>query len=319
MERAFSDAGTLPIEDWYHKNGPVRALSEEFNDKRPLVYHVFGSMKDLKSLVLAENDFVDLLVSVISRNPPLPPQLLNAFSSESSMLFLGFGVRHLLLRILLHVLNSGRSTNRSFALERFDDDLGRRAVERAKLLFQHGPRIDFIDMELDQFTAQLCGRYRAYQEALALSPEGVGKTTIKPLAFISYCHENAREAEHLRQGLEERGIKVWWDVGNLRAGETWDRTLEQVIDRDINYFVLLHSKTFAETTEGYVIKEFNLALERATRIRNVVFIIPVQTDDEPIVSELSKFHAIDLRTQAGLEQLTRDIKRDFETRRKTVT
>jgi hypothetical protein len=321
MENAFKDAGKVPQDDWYHKNEPARHLTEEFNDKEPLVYHVFGSIKDLKSLVLAENDLVDLLVSVIKGNPSLPVRLLNAFSAESSMLFLGFGVRHLLLRILLHVLNSGRSTNRSFAIERFDDDVGRRAVEQVKLLFQQGRRIDFIDMELDQFTAQLCDRYLAYQDSSTLSPESVGKTATEPLVFISYCHEDKREAEDLQEGLEKRDIKVWRDAGNLRAGEDWDRTITQVIERDINYFLLLHSKTFVKTTEteGYVINELKCALNRAKRIFKGIFIIPVRMDDAQIVPDLSKFHIIDVRTQAGREQLATDIKRDFDTRKKTVT
>ena len=89
MECAFSDVGKPPVEAWYHKNGPVQDLREDFSDQKPLVYHVFGSMKDLKSLVLAENDFVDLLVSVIKGNPGLPERLFNAFSAECSMLFLG--------------------------------------------------------------------------------------------------------------------------------------------------------------------------------------------------------------------------------------
>lgn len=321
MELAFFDAGKPFIEEWYHKKGQVRKIEGKFDDKRPLVYHIFGSMKDIKSLVLAENDFVDLIVSVTSGNPPLPTELLNTFTSECSMLFLGFGVRHLLLRILLHVLNSGKSMNRSFAIERFNDDLGDRAVEGVKLLFQHGQRIDFIDIGLDRFTDQLCNRYRTCLESLP-SPECIEKEAKEPLVFISYRHENAIHADQLRKRLKELGIKVWRDVDNLRAGENWDQTIKQVIDR-VDYFMLLLTKALFETWEGYVIKEINFALNRQIG-RMGTFIVPVwiddyrPEDDDKIWSLIKPFTTIDVRIQSNLEKLATEIKRDLETKKKTV-
>jgi TIR domain/SIR2-like domain len=319
MEQAFLEAGKRPIEEWY-KNETPRPLDADFNSNRPLVYHIFGSTRDLKSLVLAENDFVDLLVCVISGNPRLPDRLLNSFSPDSCMLFLGFGVRHLSLRILLHVLNNGRTRNRSFALERFEDDIEHLSVEGAKLFFQQGQRIDFVDMELGDFTLELRHRYEEYEASQAGSPQGVGgKSSRAPLAFLSYCREDEAEAKRVSTRLEKLGVKIWVDVDQIRAGQRWDPQIERVIKRDVDYFIVLNSTTLARTSEGYVNRELKLALDRETTFRGVSFVCPVQVDETPLLEELEKFHRIDGKTDAGLEQLAKHLRRDFEERKKTIS
>lgn len=321
MELAFIEARKPFVEKWYKKKAPPQDIEEPFDDERPLVYHIFGSMNDPQSMVLAEDEFVDLIFSFTKGDPSLPPTILNSFSSECSMLFIGFGVRHLLLRILLHVLNSGRSTDRSFALERFNDDLGDRTVKGVKLLFKYGQRIDFLDMELDTFVDRLCAQYQNCLRAYGLSPECVEKTVQQPKIFISYRHEDKTIAEHLRKQLEELGIDVWQDVDRLRAGENWDQTIKQVI-HSVDFFVLLLSRALFETTEGFVIKELNQALDRKTGILGT-FIMPVWIDDyrpaedHSLLFKLKGYHISDVRTQESIEKLASSIRRNHQTNKKT--
>lgn len=318
MEHAFSEAGKSSTEEWYQKNGNPRTLDAAFDSTKPLVYHIFGSTNDLKSLVLAESDFVDLLVCVISGNPRLPDRLLNAFSDDSCMLFLGFGVRHPSLRILLHVISRGRTRNRSFALERFDDNVERLSAEGAKVLFQQGHRIDFVEMELGDFTLELRRRYEAYKASQVGSPQPAVRSSRAPLAFLSYCREDAAEAKRISTGLDARGIKIWMDADEIRAGQRWDPQIERVIGHEVDYFIVLNSITLANTGEGYVFKELKLALDRESRFRGS-FLCPVQIDDTPLLHELDRFHCIDGRADVGLDQLAKHLKRDFEERKKTIS
>ena len=321
MEHAFEDAGKPPIEDWYHRNDKERPLDSDFTISNPFVYHIFGSTKDLKSLVLAESDFIDLLVSTISGNPKLPNRLLNAFSfssTDASMLFLGFGVRHLLLRILLYVLNSWRWKNRSFALERFEESLDLLSVAGTKLFFQPKEHhIDFIDMELGDFTRELRERYVAYEKSHPMTPQAGLKSSQVPLVFLSYCHEDMAAAERIRAALERREINVWIDYENLRVGERWSPAIERVI-HDVNYFVVLNSKTLAAKQEGYVINEIHFALKREQGIRVRSFVCPVQIDEADLLLEFKEFHRIDVRTEAGLDQLSTHLKREYQQLKKTI-
>lgn len=321
MEMAFEKVGKTPLEDWYHKGEPPRKLNENFNASNPLVYHLFGSINDLKSLSLTENDFVDLVVSVVSGDPPLPTRILSEFSSECSMLFVGFGVPHFLLRILLHSLKSEKTT--IFALERFEDRLNDQSIEGFKLFFKYGQRVDYIDMELEQFAQQLSIQCNNCIPTNHAQSRYRGHSAKPPFVFISYCHKDEEYAKFIKEWLEKQGILVWRDKENLRAGEDWNQAIRQLVQK-VDYFVLLLSKTLYHTKEGYVIKEINCAMDRKEGMVEE-FIIPASIDSydvedaNRVIDKVKKeHHIIDVKEKAGLERLSTDIKRCYQTKLKTV-
>ena len=59
-------------------------------------------------------------------------------------------------------------------------------------------------------------------------------------------------------------------------------------------------------------------MERGKQIRGT-FVIPVRVDNVSIRPELGEYHVIDGRTERGLEKLASDIRRDYQTRKKTIT
>jgi hypothetical protein len=70
MEEAFRSHNKSPECDWYHFKGPTKEMVHEGILEKPLVYHLYGCIDELKSLVLAEDDLLDFLVNVISGTPP---------------------------------------------------------------------------------------------------------------------------------------------------------------------------------------------------------------------------------------------------------
>ena len=74
--------------------------------QRPLVYHLFGSLKVPQSLVITEDDYFDFLASVAAHSSHLIPTALKEAVAESSLLILGFGLQDWGIRVLLRSLVS---------------------------------------------------------------------------------------------------------------------------------------------------------------------------------------------------------------------
>jgi CHAT domain/SIR2-like domain len=69
------------------------------NDRRPLVYHLFGHLARLRSLVLTEDDYFDFLIGVTRDKDLVPPGVRRAFA-DSSLMFLGFRLDEWDFRVL---------------------------------------------------------------------------------------------------------------------------------------------------------------------------------------------------------------------------
>lgn len=59
------------------------------DERRPLVYHLFGHLARPRSLVLTEDDYFDFLIGVTRNNDLVPFRVRRAFA-DSSLMFLGF-------------------------------------------------------------------------------------------------------------------------------------------------------------------------------------------------------------------------------------
>lgn len=108
MTRALQESGKRPLVCGHHLRGDKHD-NPEFSPSQapdePLVYHLFGSAQEPHSLVMSENDVLDLLIAVVSEQPPLPNSLIHMLKRrDQSFLFVGFGIKQLHLRVLLKML-----------------------------------------------------------------------------------------------------------------------------------------------------------------------------------------------------------------------
>ena len=318
VEKAFqANPGKHPKSDWYHAGGQAKDMVHEGTPDEPLVYHLYGCVDDLKSLVLTEHNLLDFLVAVVAGKPPLPNNIRSAFNSKDAcFLFLGFGFKHWYLRILLHVLYHGGGENRSFALEKFDDSIGTFATETTKLFFQEGHRIYFFDMDLDFFAAELRDRFMKKQKNMGQGQVS-GLPPNAPRVFLCHASENKDYAENLFAKLKDKGIDTWLDKENIRGGDAWNSLIETVITKDIDYFVVLQSKTFNQKIESYFNKEIKVALDRQALFgEQINFIIPTLIETCEMQDRLKHLHTINLTHADGFENLVKAIRRDTEIRRK---
>ncbi|HKO58421.1 MAG TPA: toll/interleukin-1 receptor domain-containing protein, partial [Thermoanaerobaculia bacterium] len=123
----------------------------------------------------------------------------------------------------------------------------------------------------------------------------------------------------LAAALEARGVAVWQDVQDLRAGDNWNDKLFRVIDRLVNYVVVVQTKAMLRRIEGVFHEEIAAAKKRQARMGERDgepwrFLIAVRVGDCGLLSALQSSHVIDVGTEEGVDALARSILEDWERR-----
>jgi len=109
------------------------------------------------------------------------------------------------------------------------------------------------------------------------------------MVFISYAKEDLKYAEKLYEFLSENGFDIWMDKKQLLVGQEWDYHIRAAL-RKSDFIILLLSTT-SVIKQGYVQREFKLALQYCEeRPPGYIYIIPIKIDDCEVPETLSKFH-----------------------------
>ncbi len=294
----------------YYDYRPRRALPPvpEPTVDAPLVYHLYGSLEDPTSLTLTESDLIELLVAIVAENPDLPANLKSVLRSRRhTFLFLGFRLHQWHLRILLHVLAASDPQSHSYALQAVDG-----LDARTRQFYREGHKIEFCDMGVDAFVAELTRRVDGIAPPTA-TVQVPAPARDAATVFLCHASEDGAYAEALAADLRGAGFETWLDQDDLRGGDRWDGEIERAINA-VRYVVVLQSRHLAAKREGYVNKEINLALERQLTFRSDLrFVIPAVIDSEEHVLDcLARFHAIKLYERDGMARLRQALARDQE-------
>ncbi len=136
-----------------------------------------------------------------------------------------------------------------------------------------------------------------------------------PMVFICYSSEDKKRAHNLYDDLQKAKILPWVDKKNLRGGDRWNDKIQTVINEEVNYFIIINSKSLTSKIEGYVHKEIDIAKQRQPHFApNVRFIIPAIIDGEPLRQDLKEYQAVDLTNTDGLDDLIETIREDWKIR-----
>lgn len=115
LEDALVEAGRKPIVRsfaWHHKRNLEGPLDFDENDRdHPLVYHLFGRVEDLASVVLSEDDYFAWMTAWI-RNPQLIPDPVRAALTSRSLMFLGYRLDDWEFRVLSQSIKSFPGSSR---------------------------------------------------------------------------------------------------------------------------------------------------------------------------------------------------------------
>lgn len=318
MVKAFEEAGKSPQRGHYGFREAAAQRLATPTAERPLVYNLFGHHDDPRSLVLTEADLIEFLVSVVKGAPPVPDQVRHVLAdSEASFLFFGFGFHHWYLRVLLQVMNIYGHRSKAIAFE--DEQFFSHPEHEQAVGFFSGDRlIEFRPLRWEEFARQLreAADTGAKKVADAAAPPPPAHA---PKAFLSYASEDRELVENLAQELQSRGIRVWQDKQDLRAGDNWNDVLMGVIGNVVDYVVVVQTPAMVGRVEGVFHREIQVAQLRQSGMgeadgQRFRFLIPVKVGEIPLLSSLSHAHVIDVGDTAGVQALVQSIEEDWQRR-----
>jgi hypothetical protein len=320
LTQALKAVGKTPITQRYHLRGDKRENPEFVlpgSPSSPVVFHLFGDAEEPSSLVLSENDVLDFLIRVVSERPPLPNSLLRALKRiGQSFLFVGFGIRHWDLRILLKILLRALELHRSGPAIAAEPLTGLLPSDRDEMIlfYQRGTRVELEDDDIGAFLTKLTQRLEADGGFVGQS-QPLGP---RPRVFISYAREDGDLASRVFDALQKAYFEPWLDQESLEGGEDWDKRIEADLDAS-DFALVLYTPAFCQKIDSYVNKEVALACERALRVRGS-FLIPIRTtdlDNADRVDALRKYDEMEVRTETFDEDFAKVIstmKREYQRR-----
>lgn len=313
---ALKDAAKNPIHDYYHFKRARPLTAVQTNADQPYVYDLYGHFNDLESLLLTEDDLLEFIVNVIKGCPELPPFIRSQFANpENNFLFVGFGFRSWQNRILLHTLNAQHHRNQSFAIENRQFFEHPDFSQIAVFYTQHH-KIKFEQLSPLTFAKELREAYTSLAEAAPAVQQPQEKA---PKVFLCHASENQVQVMDLGLQLQQAGIDPWQDIQKLRGGDNWDRQLVHVIEKIVDYVIVIQTPEMIGKIESYFYKEIATALERQKKFAvGTRFIVPVALSSKCILPQLQGLHYISLDKTDGLLRLIETIQADWQERRKHI-
>ena len=311
---AFKEAGKTPTRRFYSFR-PSKATEPigHPTENSPLIYHLYGNTDEPNSLVITENDLIDALFSVIKNEPPLDGMVRAELAKQTTTcLFVDLGFKNWYLRALLKALQLFGQKDSSIAVE--DSDFFQSSgLHQTALYFSKSPAIQFRNETLEIFSSNLKLAYEQVVPKKAptpAAPEGA------PRVFLSYAHDDREDVDRLAEFLGTAGLAVWQDHQNLRIGDRWAQALVQVIQKQVDYVVIVQSPALAARVETVVSREVaeGLARQRDFTLWGFRFVLPVRIKNAQVSPELSGLHIGDVDSEAGMGSLVQTINEDWKRR-----
>jgi hypothetical protein len=163
----------------------------------------------------------------------------------------------------------------------------------------------FIQVLLDDVELPL--GFRQVQCAIGYGPESI-QLVVNRIArflprqprrvscFISYSRSDTQHAERLEKELRAAGFATWRDVQGIEAGSSWDRSIEEAVERCTHVLALVTAQSIAST---------NVADEISYAREHKKIVIPLLCDDSPLPMRMHRAQAVDFR--AGFDQGARSL------------
>jgi hypothetical protein len=166
MERAFEEVGKRANVVCYEIHGNAREVDRPTVNE-PLLYKLHGSLEKPSTMIATEDDVIEFLSCLLLGDPGLPPTVKQLFE-QASILFIGYGLKDLNIRVLLRALR-GRRVNTSgeiysFAIQRRPDEPSlAQEWDRTVLYWGKKDSLRCFDMDALDFVDELQRRFAAME------------------------------------------------------------------------------------------------------------------------------------------------------------
>jgi hypothetical protein len=111
--------------------------------------------------------------------------------------------------------------------------------------------------------------------------------------FLSYSSEDATRIEHLRDALQERGVKVWLDRREIRPGDRFRGVLEKDVESSRSVGIVVTKNSLAS---NWILEECERALKHGLRLISLLF------EDVDLPDFLKSPHYVDFRPNSDYDK-----------------
>ncbi len=160
MERAFIKNDKDASKAIYNRFGDQEQIKVEPKVHAPLVYKLHGSLDDIDSMIITEDNYIDFLINLIEGNPKIPDKVKNIFDT-CCILFIGYGLKDWNIRVLLRYFR--KYDRRSFAVQRDQAavlDASAAKEWESMVLYWEDKKISVYNCDALEFLRELDRRYK---------------------------------------------------------------------------------------------------------------------------------------------------------------
>jgi TIR domain/SIR2-like domain len=260
----------------------------------PIVFHLLGKSSAYPNYVTTEEDTLEFLHNL--QSVERRPQLLFDELYRNHLLIIGCNFSDWLARFFLRM-----TKNNTLSAQRGEKEIlidGRMNPDSTLILFlrHFSYNTKFVTRSPGEFALELGERWarrhapvpakvgepnRSAGETVKQSREEPAAEMQAGAVFISYAHEDLAAATQIRDALEEIGVDIWLDKGQLDPGDDYAKKIRRNI-KGCSLFLPVLSQNSENRKEGFFRREWRWAADRAEEIApDVPFIVPVLIDDSP--------------------------------------
>ncbi|MBV8141082.1 MAG: toll/interleukin-1 receptor domain-containing protein [Verrucomicrobia bacterium] len=270
------------------KNKDLPDTSQDWAGTRsawtPIVYHLLGQVSSIPNYVVWEEDALEFVCALNQQMREM--HNLASELKERALLILGLNFSDWLVRFFLRIAKQRRLSQRDQERTEYLAEGRPELLPKSMVLFFGAltKSIQIVQCDPVKFAAELAGRWRerhpdaGRERMLSPPPPSMPRGAI----FISYAREDLETVWKLKQGLEEGGCVVWFDLERLKPGDYWPAELEDEVSKRCSLFVSVISRTTETEFEAYYHMERGWAAARAGKFsRGEPFYLPVVIDESP--------------------------------------
>jgi len=256
-------------------------VSQALNSGKPVIFQLFGNLKNPLQFALTEGDKVEYMHALQSTE--YCPKRMLAELQEKPLLLLGNNFPDWLARSFLRMTRKTPLDHRDVPKQYFADSVATENVHLKSFLKSFTTNTEVVDGSNPiQFTQELTTKWleKYPDDEKMITKHASLNLDNKPMppnaVFISYCSQDSDQAALIKQALENAGISVWMDRDQLRAGDKYERKIERYINT-CSLFIPLISPISNSRVEGFFRQEWSWALRRLPTFTGSSrqFILPV--------------------------------------------
>lgn len=165
LKETFEKKG-FPFHFEYFEKTVRKDIDESPDEKKPLIYNLYGSISNEESLVLSHDDLFEYVKAMLANNT-IPIEVRSNLESAYNLIFIGFEFDKWYIQLILSLLNIDK-----FKFSKYAAAL--HTSNDVQTLYTKHFKINFVNSRIDEFIGELHQRFAA-KNALRVSAASAGE------------------------------------------------------------------------------------------------------------------------------------------------